>query len=434
MATPTNSTPTYNEGDKVRFKSFNPALLAKYNIDPNSYQGNLLKRFAGRVRTLKYYTPEYSFDGVDTAVGVFHRPYSHVPVEFFEPVGASKHAPVKSAELPTKPTTPKKTLKAHTILGQQTAKKHLEVAIERNLPVLLVGDTGTGKTTIVKDLADKHRKRVLRFSITGETTVDEFVGKYVLENGATVWQDGILLYAMKAGHWLVVDEVNVALPEILFVLHSLLDDDRAVTVTQHEGELVKPDDRFRFFGTMNPVDEYAGTKDLNKAFKSRFGMILNIDYPAPKVERQVVEVKGRTTPEVASLLVDIGLQIRKAKKADEVFFTCSTRDLIQTAQLVEPLGVLDALKIGLVNKANGDTEKVEAIIKRTVADYESAIEQNIELNINQAIALHDAKQRLIEQKKVLEATIRAKVEKELKAKQRDTKTKTRLKGSLKLGE
>lgn len=312
----------------------------------------------------------------------------------------------------------------HTILGQPKAKKHLGVAIKHNLPVLLVGDTGTGKTTIIKDIADGRKQTVLRFSITGETTVDEFVGKYVLEAGETKWQDGILLYAMKAGHWLVVDEVNVALPEILFVLHSLLDDDKQVLVTQHDGEIIKPHAEFRFFGTMNPVDEYAGTKDLNKAFKSRFGMILELKYPPAKIERQIVELKGETTPEMAALLVDIGLAIRKAKANDEVFFTCSTRDLIQTAKLVEPLGIDDALTVGIVNKGNGDEKKLREIIAKLVSGYEEAIAENITLNIEMAITLNKAKEQLIAQQKDIEKKIRAEILAELKAKKKGTTKKT----------
>lgn len=303
-----------------------------------------------------------------------------------------KYIPTKPKALKALPTKPsgKVKLAMHDIIGQDKAKKHIKIAVQQDMPVLLVGDTGTGKTTIVKDLADQQNKKWVRFNLTGETSVDEFVGKYVLEGGETKWQDGILLYAMKNGLWLIVDEINVALPEILFVLHSLLDDERAVLVSHHEGEVVKPHPDFRFFATMNPVDEYAGTKDLNKAFKSRFGMILELNYPTPAQERKIVEGKGQTSPEVASLLVDIGTAIRRAKKADQVFFTCSTRDLIQTAQLVEPVGLADALTIGIVNKANGDGTAIKTIIREMVEGYQELMAENYEIALETAIELRKA--------------------------------------------
>ncbi len=97
----------------------------------------------------------------------------------------------------------------------------LEKAVEAKLPVLLIGETGTGKTHAVKTLASKNGKKYTRIGLTGETSVDEFVGRIGLKSGETHWQDGVLLQAMKKGHYLLIDEVNAALPEILFVLHQL---------------------------------------------------------------------------------------------------------------------------------------------------------------------------------------------------------------------
>lgn len=283
---------------------------------------------------------------------------------------------------------PTKKLGKHDILGQSKIHKQLELAVELNMPVLIVGDTGTGKTTIVKSVADKVGAEWIRFNLTGETTVDEFVGKYVLLNQETVWEDGVLLTAMKQGKWIIVDEVNVALPEILFVLHSLLDDDRSVMVSNHQGEVVKPHEDFRFFGTMNPVDEYAGTKDLNKAFKSRFGMILNMDYPNPKLESQIVHSKGEVDMPTAMQIVDVGQAIRKSKEAGEVFYTCSTRDLIQWGTLVGKLGIQDAFEVAILNKANGDREIVKKLYGKVLKGYEDAVKDGINLNLQELVDIN----------------------------------------------
>lgn len=278
-------------------------------------------------------------------------------------------------------------LDKHDILGQDKITKQLNLAAEKNIAALIVGDTGSGKTTIVKSIADKRSQKYIRFNLTGETTVDEFVGKYVLRDKQTIWEDGVLLAAMKAGHWLIVDEINVALPEILFVLHSLLDDDRSVLVSNHNGEIVKPKPSFRFFGTMNPVDEYAGTKDLNKAFKSRFGMILNMDYPTAKIEAQVVASKGGVSPEHAMQIVDVGQLVRKAKKNGDCFYTCSTRDLIQWAQLVGDLGLIEAFEVSVLNKANGDRDIVLNAFKTVVKGWKDAKSDGVNLNIEELVAI-----------------------------------------------
>ena len=260
--------------------------------------------------------------------------------------------------------------KQNEILGQDEALKVLELAVKQDIAALLVGDTGTGKTTMVKHLADLHGKEWVRFNLTGETTVDDFVGKWTLNEGETVWNDGILLQAMRQGKWLILDEVNVALPEILFVLHSLLDDDKFVVVPNNQGEVVRPAEGFRFFATMNPVDEYAGTKDLNKAFKSRFGVIATINYPISDVEIDILVQKAEVSPSIATKMVLLANELRTQKKKDQIFYTCSTRDLMQWAEAYKGLDDLSlAFKYTILNKANGDSEKIAEVYKMVTGEF-----------------------------------------------------------------
>jgi cobaltochelatase CobS len=263
---------------------------------------------------------------------------------------------------------------SNTIFGQDETLKMLKLASKADIATLLIGDTGTGKTTIVKHLAELEGRDWIRFNLTGETTVDDFVGKWTLQNGETVWNDGILLQAMKQGKWLIVDEINVALPEILFVLHSLLDDDKYVVVPNNNGEVVRPEKGFRFFATMNPVDEYAGTKDLNKAFKSRFGIIAYMDYPDIKTETKIVNLKTKVGVRTAKKMVMLAHKFRQAKREDEIFYTCSTRDIMQWAEVYRKIEDLEvSFKYTILNKANGDGEKLRNIYSDTIARM-SAIE------------------------------------------------------------
>ncbi len=268
-----------------------------------------------------------------------------------------------------KVTVPTKKIEAHEIVGQEYNKKMLDVAIEKDLPALLIGETGTGKTSLIREQAIERKADWVRFNLTGETTVDEFVGKYELEGGKTVWRDGILLQAMKKGQWLIVDEINVALPEILFVLHSLLDDDKFVVVASHAGEVVKPHADFRFFATMNPVDEYAGTKELNKAFQSRFNIVLKVHYPDNATESRIVQDKTGVDAATANKMADVASALRKAKEDDKIFYTCSTRDLLQWGNLVEQLGLEDAFIVSILNKANGDSKSIIEVYDKVVGKH-----------------------------------------------------------------
>lgn len=291
---------------------------------------------------------------------------------------------VKEAEIvDTKAVTPTKVeMDANAILGQDPIKRQVKIAIKEDMPTLLIGETGTGKTTLIREQAIAQKKDIIRFSITGETTVDEFVGKYELEAGKTIWRDGVLLDAMRNGKWLVADEVNAALPEILFVLHSLLDDDKFVTVTQHGGEVVTPHKDFRFFATMNPTDEYAGTKQLNKAFQSRFEMVLKVAYPDPKTEAEIVAGKSGCSLEDATRMADVAAALRTAKSKDKIFYTCSTRDLIHWGKLTKHLSPKDAFISSILNKCDGDDEEVARIFQGVIGTYIKLSKAGHPLNID----------------------------------------------------
>ncbi len=89
--------------------------------------------------------------------------------------------------------------------------------------------------------------------------------------GKFEWRDGIIIEAMKKGQWVVLDEINLAEPAVLERLNSLLDADRSVVLTEHLGERVKADSRFRVFATMNPAtNDYGGRKELSPAMRNRF--------------------------------------------------------------------------------------------------------------------------------------------------------------------
>jgi hypothetical protein len=314
------------------------------------------------------------------------------------------------------------------------ANVHTYIVSKEQLPV-----HNTGKTSLVRELASMFKKPYTRFSITGETTVDDFVGKYILKKGETVWQDGILLTAIKQGHYLVVDEVNAALPEILFVLHSLLDDDKYVIVPQKDNSIVKPHKDFRFFATMNPVDEYAGTKDLNKAFQSRFAMVLNVEYPSRDVEVDILIERTLTDRSVAQKMVDVAIGMRRAKNEDKIFYTFSTRDLLYWGKLHTRIGLHPAFNVTVRNKGSSDdTEVIEKIYTQVFSDYQKAESVGVQTNIEWYREEHAKLEKV-------KKDVRPQVEKEVRAELKEeldkvnaektilTDMETRLKEEIKKG-
>jgi Mg-chelatase subunit ChlI len=262
--------------------------------------------------------------------------------------------------------------KPFSMLGQTKNKEIIEGCINDDAPVLLIGDTGTGKTSIIRELAYKHKKCLIRINLNGQTSIDEFVGKWLIKGGETIWQDGVLIQAMRNGHWIVVDEINSALPEILFVLQSLLDDDKSIMLAEKDGEIVKPTKGFRFFATMNPPDEYAGTKDLNKAFLSRFEIILDFKYLKKPQEVKLLIERTKIDKKIAPILVEFANTVRKAKKNEELDYTFSTRDLIFWSKYYKLLGLLESFKVTVLNRANVSDRD---ILLRMFKDFFTKLEQ-----------------------------------------------------------
>jgi MoxR-like ATPase len=244
-----------------------------------------------------------------------------------------------------------KTIKKQFYVAPKNITNTLKACIDSQEAVLLIGETGTGKTTIIRELGKEHGKEVLRISLNGTTGIDEILGKWLAKNGQTVWQDGVLIQAMKLGNWIVFDEINAALPEILFALHSLLDDDRHVILSEKDGEIVRPNEEFRFFATMNPPEDYAGTKDLNKALLSRFAAVMEVPVLGEADEVSVLsEIHGIQEP-IAMQLVTIGNMLRNKKKSDEIFYFCSTRDLVSAGKLVgKGLAISNAVQASILGK------------------------------------------------------------------------------------
>lgn len=262
------------------------------------------------------------------------------------------------------------------IRGQEHVKKAIKTGVDAGMAVLLIGETGTGKTSLVRELAEENKMVFSRVNLNGQTGVDEFVGRWLLKDGETVWQDGILTQAMRSGHWLVVDEINAALPEILFVLQSVLDGEKLsdgyLVLAERDGSRVTPHPDFRLFATMNPPAEYSGTKEMNKAQMSRYGVVIEVNYVAPEIERDILIEAAGVSEGDATIMADYANSVRKMKAAAQIFYTVSTRDLIAWARITKASSdMYDGFMYGVLNKVQNEEEKttLRLLFEQTNEDY-----------------------------------------------------------------
>lgn len=202
-------------------------------------------------------------------------------------------------------------------------------------PVLLEGPTSAGKTTLVEYLAARCGHKVVRINNHEHTDVQEYTGSYSSdENGSLSFCDGILVKALRHGHWVILDELNLAPSEVLEALNRLLDDNRELYLAEIN-ETVKPHPNFHLFATQNPSGVYGGRKPLSRAFRNRFVEIHMGDIPSDELVT-ILEKRSGCPPSHAKVLVKIMTSLRQRRSKSGVFLgkdgLITPRDLLRWAE------------------------------------------------------------------------------------------------------
>ena len=201
---------------------------------------------------------------------------------------------------------------AHYCIDELTAAtlEHVALGVALREPVLLEGETSTSKTSSILYLAALLGQPAVRINLNGQTDTGELIGRYVPDDLRTEmppsrddlashgdrplspvevqqltanegtrnhpwrWQDGLLVQALRRGWWVILDELNLAEPQILERLNSVLEREPSLVLTEHDNSVIGHGGEpvhhgFRIFGTMNPA-EYAGRSVLSPAYRDRW--------------------------------------------------------------------------------------------------------------------------------------------------------------------
>ena len=184
--------------------------------------------------------------------------------------------------------------------------------------ILLEGPTSAGKTTLVEYLAARCGHRCVRINNHEHTDIQEYTGSYAADSkGKISFQEGILVQALRKGHWVILDELNLAPSEVLEALNRLLDDNRELYLPEIN-EVVKPHENFRLFATQNPAGAYGGRKPLSRAFRNRFVEIHMSDIPEDEMII-ILERRCGCPPSHAKLLVKVLKSLRQRRSRTGIF-------------------------------------------------------------------------------------------------------------------
>ena len=228
-----------------------------------------------------------------------------------------------------------------------------EAAYGRRLPVMVKGPTGCGKSRFVEYMAWKLGKPLITVACNEDMTAADLVGRFLLDENGTRWQDGPLTVAARIGAICYLDEVVEARQDTTVVIHPLTDHRRVLPLDK-KGELVTAHPDFQLVISYNPGYQSL-MKDLKQSTKQRF-TALDFDYPAKADEVEIVAAEGGIDAGTAAKLVDIaeGARNLKGHGLDEGI---STRLLVYAAQLIGAgVAPVEASKMALVRPLTDDAD------------------------------------------------------------------------------
>ncbi|RKF71778.1 Huge dynein-related AAA-type ATPase [Golovinomyces cichoracearum] len=189
----------------------------------------------------------------------------------------------------------------------------------RLYPVLIQGPTSSGKTSMVEYLAKVSGNKFVRINNHEHTDLQEYLGSYMSDSdGRLRFQEGVLIQALRQGHWIILDELNLAPTDVLEALNRLLDDNREILIPETQ-EIVRPHDNFMLFATQNPPGHYGGRKTLSRAFRNRFLELHFDDIPEEELETILSTRCQNVAPSDCRRIVKVYKELVRLRQANRLF-------------------------------------------------------------------------------------------------------------------
>lgn len=249
---------------------------------------------------------------------------------------------------------------------------------------LLIGPTGSGKSSLVEQLTARLNWPCLTVSAHSRMEMPELTGfnlpytDPVSGDLQTRFVDGPLTKAMRNGFVFVLDEYDTLDPAVAVGLHAALEG-RPLVIAENGGEVVKPHPNFRFVACGNTAGQgdgsaqYSATMQQNLATLDRF-RVFEVSYVDEKAEVQLLldaypDLKG-----LAQKMVSIANSIRTrhlGQGASYLSVTMSTRTLLRWARIAngyKNYGADAPLKSALDEALLNRCDKVQRLAIEKIAE------------------------------------------------------------------
>jgi len=257
-------------------------------------------------------------------------------------------------------------------------------AYAQQMPVLLKGPTGCGKTRFIEYMAyvlgrslltapryrspfdgDGQGIPLVTVACHEDLTASDLVGRYLLEAEGTKWIDGPLTRAVKAGAICYLDEIVEARKDTTVLIHPLTDHRRMLPI-EKRGEVLEASPGFLLVISYNPGYQSA-LKDLKHSTRQRF-IAIEFDYPPRAEETRIIAHESGVPEEVAADLAKLGEKVRHLKEHG-LEEGVSTRLLIYAGRLIQQgIAPRQACQVAVVWALTDDAE-----VQRSIEELVSSI-------------------------------------------------------------
>lgn len=241
-----------------------------------------------------------------------------------------------------------------------------ERAWRNQLPLLIKGPTGCGKTRFVAHMAAKLGLPLHTVACHDDLTAADLLGRHLIVDGQTVWSDGPLTRAVREGGICYLDEVVEARKDTTVVLHPVADDRRILPIDR-TGELLVAPPSFMLVVSYNPGYQNF-LKGMKPSTRQRF-ISLAFNFPPAAQEEAIVVGESGVDAMTAKRLVSIANAFRNLRDHD-LEEVASTRLLVYAAKLIKDgCDPILACRSSLVETLSDDPETIVALREVIAATF-----------------------------------------------------------------
>jgi MoxR-like ATPase len=180
------------------------------------------------------------------------------------------------------------------IVGQDQLVERMLVGLLSKGHVLLEGVPGVAKTLAVETFARVVGGTFARIQFTPDLVPTDIMGTRIYRQGKEEFDTELGPVVV---NFLLADEINRAPAKVQSALLEVMQE-RQVSIGGKRFPLPNP---FLVMATQNPI-EHEGVYPLPEAQRDRFLFKINVGYPSPEEEREIIYRMGVTPPQAKQIL------------------------------------------------------------------------------------------------------------------------------------